>query len=145
MTGGNVAYTRILLIIVYFISAQAFADSPFSGGGSGGGNASALKNAGAKATDPLAPHAANVKTQANNFGIATSTVSAAAAKLNPPSSTCDAKKVAADYACLEKLSPSIVQFVSEHGAMTQMVLTTASGVAEQCKGISEALNKANLA
>ena len=128
------ALLRILLSLsIGFVSTQSF-----------GQDASAAKAAGAEATEPLIPHAQKISIEANKFGIASGTVSAAAEKLKPPSSSCETKKTMADYACLEKLNPGILEFVSKHGTIAQIGLTMGASLTEQCGTISNTLNTAGM-
>ena len=138
ISGGNVALLRILFLFSLFIPLETFAQNAAP-------SATEAAAAGAEATISNIPEVQAIASEATKFGEASAKVQAASTKLTEGVSSCETKKTAADYACLEKLSPGSVQFVAENGDLINMGLMIGSTLGEQCKGISDVLQKAGVA
>ena len=120
------ALLRILFLFLVFIPLQTFADA----------------TAGVEAAEPTIPLAQKVSAEATKFGVHTAEVQNAAQKLQASSASCDGKKVIADNVCLETKNVNVLSFVAENGDLVNMGLMIGSSIGEQCKGISDMLQKA---
>lgn len=131
---------RILFIVLSFFPVQTFAEDA----------AAVAAKAGAEGTESLKPLTLEINAEVQKIktagaAIDTEAIQAAAENLDKSGDYCEAKKTAADYACLEKLSPKISELVSEYGHFASMGLTAVSSMSDQCAGIGDMLNKANVA
>lgn len=114
--------------------------------------ANASPPAGAKATEPLSPdiaeiqsQAKSIQSQASSMGVASgAAVVNAATNLKSTGGTCEVKKTAADWVCLENANSSVVDFVKENNEMISLGIMVGSSLGEQCKGLSNMLSKASM-
>jgi hypothetical protein len=106
----------------------------------------------AEATEPISPLAKTIIAEAQKINAAgagttvnISAVTSAAQTLDSSASTCDMKKTAADMACIETKNVDVAKFLADNGTIINMAMMIGSSVGNQCSGIEEALNKANIA
>lgn len=128
------ALLRILLSLsIGFISTQSFGQVP------GSGAPQTLT-----ATTTNIPQAEKINKTSVDFGIHAPTMKAATTQLNTTVPSCESKKKIADTICLESSNPDIAKFLAENGQLISMGLAVGSSIGEQCKSLSDTLNKANM-